>query len=323
MPQISVIVPVYKVEAYLSRCLGSILGQTFRDFELILVDDGSPDACGEICEGYARQDSRIHVIHQENGGLSAARNSGIDWAFAHSDSRYLAFVDSDDYVSPEYLERLYDTAEETGCAISICGIARTTGEPLPEPEEEVPQVMEAEEYYCSEEIHGGMTMVAVNKLYDRSLFETLRYPVGKLHEDEFTTYRAVYQAEKVAVLSAPLYGYFQNEAGIMRSKWNPKRMHALEAVEEQIAFARKENHPRLLEKAIEQYVYTADAQLEQALADPKYRSYGKVLRKKLGWGLKQGRKTGTFPVSADRLWFYEKAWPVKPFWWVYSKVRKL
>lgn len=323
MPQISVIVPVYKVEAYLSRCVDSILGQTFRDFELVLVDDGSPDSCGELCEGYARRDSRVHVIHQENGGLSAARNSGIDWVFENSDSRYLAFVDSDDYVAPEYLQMLYDAARETGCAISVCGIQKTQGETLPPAQAEAPAVMEAEDYYCSGEIHGGVTMVAWNKLYDRSLFETLRYPVGKLHEDEFTTYRAVYQAGKVAVLAAPLYGYFQNAAGIMRSQWDPRRMHALEAVEQQMAFAQGENHPKLLKKAVEQYIYAADAQLTQAMADPRYRSYGKVLRKKLRWGLKQGRETGTFPWSRERLWFYEQAWPIKPFWWVYSKVRKV
>lgn len=322
MPQISVIVPVYKVEAYLSRCVSSILGQTFRDFELILVDDGSPDRCGEMCESYAAGDSRIHVIHQENGGLSAARNAGLDWVFAYSDSRYFAFVDSDDYVASEYLQRLLDAAEETGCAISICGIMKTGGEPIPSPQPEAPMVMSAEDYYCSEEIHGGVTMVAWNKLYKRFLFEDLRYPKGKLHEDEFTTYRAVYQAGRVAVLYAPLYGYFQNAAGIMRSKWNPKRMHALEAVEEQIAFARRENHPKLLGKAVEQYVYTADSQLEQAGEEPQYRIYCKPLRKKLRRGLKLGRKTGAFPWGREHLWAYEKAYPVKPLWWLYSKVRK-
>lgn len=323
MPQISVIVPVYKVEAYLSRCVDSILNQTFRNFDLILVDDGSPDSCGEICESYARRDSRVHVIHQENGGLSAARNTGIDWAFAHSDSRYLAFVDSDDYVAPEFLGRLYRASEETGCPISVCGILKTGGEPLPETAEEAPQVMSAEDYYCSKEIHGGVTMVAWNKLYARYLFEALRYPKGKLHEDEFTTYRAVYQAGTVAVLHTPLYGYFQNDAGIMRAKWSPKRLHSLEAVEQQIAFARGKNHPKLLEKAVIQYIFTADTQLEQVLEDAQYRSYSASLRKKLRWGLKQGRETGAFPRSKDHMWAYEKAYPVKPFWWLYFKVRKL
>ena len=103
MPTISVIVPVYKVEPYLNRCVDSILRQTYQDFELILVDDGSPDRCGEICDEYARQDSRVHVIHKENGGLSDARNAGIDWVEANSDSRWLIFADSDDWVHPELL----------------------------------------------------------------------------------------------------------------------------------------------------------------------------------------------------------------------------
>ena len=107
MANISVIVPVYKVEDFLSRCVDSILRQSYSDFDLILVDDGSPDRCGQMCEAYARQDSRVHVIHQENGGLSAARNSGIDWAIAHSGSRWLAFVDSDDWVHPDFLKVLY------------------------------------------------------------------------------------------------------------------------------------------------------------------------------------------------------------------------
>ncbi len=322
MPKISVIVPVYKVEAYLSRCVDSILNQTFRDFEVVLVDDGSPDRCGELCEEYARRDSRVHVIHQENGGLSAARNTGIDWAFESSDSRYLAFVDSDDYVAPEYLQRLYDAVKETGCSISVCGLSKTGGEPLPQTKAEAPEVMSAEDYYCSDRIHDGVTMVAWNKLYDRSLFETLRYPKGKLHEDEFTTYRAVYQAGTVAVLTAPLYGYFQNPAGIMQAKWDPRRMHALEAVEQQIAFALSENYPKLFRKAVEQYVYTAYSQLCRAEEDPRYSAYQKPLRKKLRWGLKQSRKPGAYPWGGERLWVYEKAYPMKPFWCLYSKVRK-
>ncbi|MCD7802997.1 MAG: glycosyltransferase [Clostridiales bacterium] len=103
MPEISVIVPVYKVEPYLRRCVDSILNQTFQDFELILVDDGSPDHCPAICDEYAGRDSRIVVIHQKNAGLSAARNAGIDWVFANSDSKWISFVDSDDWVTPTYL----------------------------------------------------------------------------------------------------------------------------------------------------------------------------------------------------------------------------
>ena len=156
MANISVIVPVYKVEEFLSRCVDSILCQSYPDFEVILVDDGSPDRCGQMCEDYARQDSRIHVIHQENGGLSAARNSGIDWVFANSDSRSLAFVDSDDWVHPDFLKVLYRTAEPTLCKISACGFFLTSGETIPQNQNTEPQKLSADDYFC-ENFHGGAT----------------------------------------------------------------------------------------------------------------------------------------------------------------------
>ena len=135
MPEISVIVPVYKVEKFIHRCVDSVLGQSYRDFELILVDDGSPDSCGAICDAYALQDSRVRVIHQKNGGLSAARNTGIDYVMANSASHWLVFVDSDDWVHPEYLQTLYSAAEQTLCKISACGFFRTEGEDFPQEQE--------------------------------------------------------------------------------------------------------------------------------------------------------------------------------------------
>ena len=107
MPEISVIVPVYKVEPYLRRCVDSILAQTFTDIEVILIDDGSPDGCPAICDEYVQQDNRVKVIHQENRGVSAARNAGLDWVFANSDSQWISFVDSDDWVHPQFLEYLH------------------------------------------------------------------------------------------------------------------------------------------------------------------------------------------------------------------------
>ena len=318
MPNISVIVPVYKVEPYLQRCVDSILKQTMQDFELVLVDDGSPDRCGEICEEYAEFDSRIHVIHQQNGGLSAARNSGIDWAFANSASQWLAFVDSDDWVHPKFLETLYAAANGTDSQISVCGLYRTEGQGFPEELDLSFQSMTADDYYCSQEIHGGLTAVAWNKLYRKSLFESLRYPNGKLHEDEFTTYQAVYQAGKVAVINAPLYAYFQNAAGIMQSQWNPKRLHVLEAFAQQIAFAQKNNNLRLLRKAVGQYIFSIHDHLGKAP-----REYQKMLRKKLRSGLSLGRECGVFPMHWEKLWAYEEAYPVKPLWWLLFKGKSL
>lgn len=316
MPGISVIVPVYKVEPYLRRCVDSILCQTFRDFELILVDDGSPDRCGEICEEYAAAHPLIHVIHQKNGGLSAARNSGIDWAFANSESQYLAFVDSDDWVAPEYLEMLYRAVKDTGCAISACGIQRTAGEDLPVGQDYSVKKMASDDYYCSEMVHEGITAVAWNKLYRKDLFASLRYPVGKLHEDEFTTYRLIYGVEEVAVVDAKLYAYFQNDAGIMRSAWNPRRMHVLEAVEQQIQFARDNDLTNLLNKAVKQYIFGVSQQLNQA-----EKPYYKLLRRKLRWGLTWGRRCGVYSFGWDTLWAYELAYPMPPVWWLVFKIK--
>lgn len=322
MPTISVIVPVYKVEPFLHRCVDSILKQSFQDFELILVDDGSPDNCGAICEEYAAKDSRIHVIHQQNAGLSAARNSGIDWAFANSDSQWLAFVDSDDWVHKDFLLHLYRTVQETGCRISACGFFRTGGEELSEEADFACVNTTANGYYCSTEIHDGVTAVAWNKLYHKSLFENLRYPVGKLHEDEFTTYQAVYAAGSVGVTFGRLYAYYQNPEGIMQSSWNPRRMHVLEAVEQQILFAQRTGNERFLRKAVEQYIYTAYDQLKKARRESAYKSYGKSLRQKMRWGLKHGRELEISYLNWNTApWIYEEAYPAKPFWWLVDKVR--
>lgn len=316
MAQISVIVPVYKVEAYLARCVESLLGQSFGDFRLILVDDGSPDRCGEICEEFARRDSRIQVLHRENGGLSAARNTGIDWALAHTHSPWLAFVDSDDWVDRTFLAQLHQAAEESGCLLSACGLYRTGGESRESTPPYRWEKMAADAYYCSPTVHGGVTAVAWNKLYHRSLFSQCRYPEGKLHEDEFTTYRLVYQAGEVAVVEGALYAYFQNQGGIMASPWSPRRLDALEAVEGQMAYAREKGLPNLERKAAKQYIYAIADQMK-ALTEEAYRP---LLRKKLRFGLARGRETGVFPRTWQTRWAYELAYPCKPFWWLVGRL---
>ena len=119
-PLISVILPIYKVEEYLDRCVQSIVNQTYTNLEIILVDDGSPDNCPAICDEYAQQDSRIRVIHKENGGLSSARNAGIDWAFENSNSQWLTFIDSDDWIHPQYLELLPSAVTDNNTDIGSC-----------------------------------------------------------------------------------------------------------------------------------------------------------------------------------------------------------
>lgn len=237
MPEISVIVPVYKVEPYLRRCIDSILGQTYPHFDLILVDDGSPDNCGAICDEYARKDSRIHIIHQENGGLSAARNAGIDWAFSNSDSQWLTFVDSDDWVHPELLKFLLNAAVGTGTHISVCGFIETTDESSAMQFEMQPPVLwSPEAFYTEQNVNA---IIACGKLYEKGLFSHIRFPNGKIHEDELTTYKLTFSQEKIAVLSLGLYYYYQNMEGISKSTWSPKRLDGVQGLREQALYFRE------------------------------------------------------------------------------------
>lgn len=240
---ISVIVPIYKVEPYLRCCIDSILAQTFRDFALILVDDGSPDNCGAICDEYAAKDDRIVVIHQENGGLSAARNTGLDWMFANSNSEWITFVDSDDYIPTRYLQQLYEIAKRKKAGI-VCSLASCFSD-----DKEIKNI--SDEVYGSTLMLGRdacksiltvdekISVTAWGKLYKSELFKKARFPEGKIHEDEALIPLVVYNADKVVVLRAWMYGYRNNAEGIMRSEFSLKRFDFLFAVDRCIEYFRK------------------------------------------------------------------------------------
>lgn len=239
MSTISVIVPVYKVEPYIHRCVDSVLAQTFTDFELVLVDDGSPDKCGEICDKYAAKDHRIHVIHQKNGGLSAARNAGVDWAFANSNSKWISFIDSDDWVHPCFLEYLYRAVREFNIDISVCEIMRTDCYHSFSAEQFHAEIVDWDQFYISGWARG---VVVWNKLYRKELFVKTRYPVGKINEDEFVTYLLLEKVGRVAVLDSILYFYFQNANGIMKSNFSQKKLDVLIALAEQCRFAKRHGY---------------------------------------------------------------------------------
>lgn len=308
MPTVSVIVPVYKVEPWLRRCVDSILAQTYPDFELILVDDGSPDNCGDICDEYAAKDSRVHVIHQKNGGLSAARNAGIDWVFAHSDSRWLTFVDSDDWLYPETLQFLLRDAAEKDVLISICGFCEKTETSMPElsPEQTPSVAVTPEDLWCKKNV---TATIACAKLYRKELFSSVRYPVGKIHEDEFVTYRLLFSQERLAFREIPFYCYYQNPAGITRSTWSMTHLAALEALEEQIRYFRKHRFYRALKYNLSNYVYWCQGTLKKIEALPRSEDTAKwyrTVRRKLRLFLLRYPKS--LPYSRFRS-VYELAFP--------------
>ena len=306
MAQIAVIVPIYKVEPYLRRCVDSILMQTFMDFELILVDDGSPDNCGAICDEYAKKDSRVYVIHQENKGLSAARNAGIDWVFANSNSEWLNFVDSDDWVHPEYLERIYHAVLEHNVKVSICGYEETDGE-IHWTNADAAQVKlwPVEQFYVERNVNAT---VAVCKLYHKECFADIRYPVGKIHEDEYVTYRILFAHEQIAVIDAPMYAYFVNPEGITKSEWTPKRLDVLDAIQGQYRFFRKNSFDQAYKRQLYVYWNVLCTQLQriQGCAEEKK---GKM-RRKTRWRLIRILIVHHKEIAfRENKWAYEIAFP--------------
>ena len=274
MATISVIVPVYKVEKYLKRCIDSILAQTFQDFELILVDDGSPDNCGAICDDYAKQDPRIIAIHQENQGLSAARNAGIDWVFANSNSQWFHFIDSDDWVHPQILEKLLDANLSLGTDVSICEYIRTTSDSF----EHLP-IAKSPVVYTWDDLFqkSWLANYAWGKLYHRDCFQSIRYPVGKIYEDIFTTYKTLYN-RSISVLWAPCYYYFIAPGSLTQAAWSPKRMDRLEALESQIRFFERINNRELLVNTLNSYLHGCIRMLFQIYRLKDHRSYKEYKR---------------------------------------------
>lgn len=214
---ISVIVPIYKVEKYIHRCINSILYQTYSNLEIILVDDGSPDHCGEICDEFAKHDDRIKVYHKVNGGLSDARNYGV----VRSSGKYIAFVDSDDYIAPNYIEYLYNLIDTHQADISGCYMIKTYSDEVEYCiQQNLPDVRILSGYDASKCLLNDLYTVLVTawgKLYKREVVEANPFPVGRIHEDEATTCKYYYDSKRVVVGNQCLYAYYQNPDSIMRS----------------------------------------------------------------------------------------------------------
>ena len=226
---ISVIVPVYNVEKYLNKCVESILRQSFCDFELILVDDGSPDQCGALCDEWAKADQRVQVIHKPNGGLSDARNAGIDRARGD----WLCFVDSDDWIAEDMLETLHSLARENDAEMACCNFVQ-----LGEDGVQVKELAQVRSGVCTQDDYWAQSFcanikmyynVVWNKLYKRSLFDRVRFPVGLINEDAYIMYDLVSQCGKIAITDKIGYYYLIRSNSIMRRTWSLKNLTSAEA----------------------------------------------------------------------------------------------
>lgn len=243
-PLISIVIPIYQVEKYLKQCLDSVIVQSYYNLEIILVNDGSTDGSGKICDEYARKDGRIKVIHKMNGGLSSARNVGID----NAKGEYIAFIDSDDWVDSRYVETLYNICREKGCDIAQCvhwdiwSEANYYVDRITEP-----FVFSAREAaYAYDTIELWQSVLAWNKLYKTKLFDGIRYPEGRLHEDEFISYKLIWKAEKIAVTYTKLYYYRRcRENSIKTQKYSYRRLDCDDAYIEKTNFYEEKNEHEL------------------------------------------------------------------------------
>lgn len=235
LPLISIIVPVYKVEAYLDKCISSIVNQTYQNLEIILVDDGSPDNCGAMCDAWAAKDSRIKVIHQSNAGAGAARNAALD--IAHGE--LIAFVDSDDYLAPDMFSHLYELLEQ-GADIAECGHVDVLGDSAVfdgDANSRAYTVLEA----MAEHIHDRIFRQLIwNKLYRREVIGGIRFPVGKKIDDEFFTYLVLGNAKLLIRSEKICYAYRQQEGSVMHSMEANKRLQAVEAKVQRHKYIEKE-----------------------------------------------------------------------------------
>lgn len=251
-PEISIIVPVYNVEKYLGDCIDSILAQTFTSFEVILVNDGSMDRSGAICDDYAKLDRRIRVLHKEKCGVSTARNVGVNAA----KGEYIGFVDSDDRIHKNMYQKLYELCTETNSDIAICKLGREINGKLINKDEEGKSVKKMDHIEAMRQLFKGVLyrFSLCNKLFKRRCFEKVKFPEGRIHEDLSTTYRLFANANKAVFTNKIGYIYVKRENSILTSRFNEKRLDAFIGWDEILLFMKKE-YPQLYQEVMASFVY--------------------------------------------------------------------
>lgn len=263
-PLVSVIVPVYNTEAYIAKCLDSLLAQSYNNIEIMVVDDGSTDGSREICDDYEEKDIRVKVIHKTNGGLSSARNVGL----FKVKGDYISFVDSDDYVAKTYIEDLLKLIKDNDADISICGIlaVNEVGNPIKENKfREDTKSYSSEEAMICQFYQRGIGNHACGKLYSKKCFEEVRFPENRIYEDLATVYKFFSKAERIVKNEKPLYYYLQRQASIMHSEFSPKKMDRIYVSEEILEFSQARSEA--LTKAAESRLFVSAVQVLREIPD--------------------------------------------------------
>lgn len=304
---ISVIVPVFKVEKYLEKCVLTITSQTYKNLEIILVDDGSPDNCPALCDSLSKTDKRIKVIHKENGGLSDARNVG----FAKSTGKFVTFVDSDDFLNVNFIEKLYKNLTQTRSDLSICGYEEIhENEEVDINQKETSEVLTFDDNNKFEQLYTKNKVVFITawgKLYKREIFDKIKYPVNKINEDEFVCHHILSLCKKVCFEDAKYYYYVQRENSIMHQKYTKRNLDVFDGLYERILFF-KANYPKLTLQAVYGYLlliikryYKFEKSLQKELLEKFDKVYGenKNLLKKLS----KKRKMKLFLFKNFRIFF--------------------
>ena len=281
-PRIAIVVPVFNVERYLRRCIDSILAQTYPNFELILVDDGSSDTSGVICDEYDDKEKRVTVFHKENGGQSSARNCALKYICGELEVDYLTFIDSDDWVAVDYLETLINLLAKTNADISCCDFVRIRSS------EEVNVSKENENCFIAcgdpETIwidYLGTTGYFVGKLFPRSFFLDFLFAENRIFEDVGSLHLILFKAKRIAYSPTVKYYYYYNQDSTTGKNWSPKKLDALWAHEQQLAFLKKHNHLRAYDVVMRQYVSTVAQAIEKLSSFPDFKRIRRKLRFKL------------------------------------------
>ena len=279
MELISVIVPIYNVEKYMRNCIDSIINQTYKNLEIILVDDGSTDNSGKISDEYKNKDKRIKVLHKKNGGLSDARNKGLEL----STGEYVLFIDSDDYIDRRMIEILYNNMKETNADISICKFKIIRDNKDFKQEDKIENKIEV---YNRDSVFANFfneksleTIVAWNKLYKKEIFDDIRYPYGKIHEDEYVIHHLLYRSKIIVYTTAELYFYIKRDGSITSKKSNKRIMDKMEAYGDRVNFYKEKDMIEYYKNFAYWYCWLCREQKYLLNKDSNYKMYKQKLNK--------------------------------------------